>query len=121
MSKVNEIMLARNQGIAYALDKVKTEGIEALEEEAKYRNVTGMTMSKAEIKENYHKVANTAVLIAITSTIEILQDTYCFTDKQTNDFITVYQQRVNELSNDTDKLAECITKQEIKGINIMDF
>ena len=40
MSKINEYMSGRNDGMLLALKTVKEGGIEALEKEIKFRNIT---------------------------------------------------------------------------------
>lgn len=44
MAKVNELMEGRNQGLVLALKIAKEQGIEALEKEIQYRNITGVSM-----------------------------------------------------------------------------
>ncbi|MFT4144053.1 MAG: hypothetical protein QM644_06310 [Mobilitalea sp.] len=41
MSSIKDLMEGHNQGMAYALKIVKESGIEALEKEIKYGNISG--------------------------------------------------------------------------------
>lgn len=54
MSKMNERMEGRNQGIVFALELARKGGIEALEKEVANRNISGlsMTMAQKEVEKN---------------------------------------------------------------------
>lgn len=121
MSKVNDIMQARNQGIAYALKKAKEHGIEALEEEVKYRGISGQSIvyGTAEIRENYHKMAKHATELCIAIGINVLIDEYGFTKKQAQQFKDNFDGYVKQCLANRDKQAEIITRAEMQGIELI--
>ena len=45
--KINDYMAGREDGLLMALDIVKKDGVEALEKEVQFRNVTGIRMPLA--------------------------------------------------------------------------
>ena len=47
MAKRNDYITGREDGLLMALEIVKNEGVEALEKEIKFRNVTGMRTALA--------------------------------------------------------------------------
>jgi hypothetical protein len=66
MSKVNDLMQGRNQGLILALKIVHEGGIEALEKEIQYRNLSGVSLNltQKEIKDASWKVSVRATEVA---------------------------------------------------------
>lgn len=81
-------MMYRNEGMAYALRIAKEKGIEGLEEEIKFRNITQMPISvnrkEAEkfVEETKMNCLDTVLIMALN----VLNDEFDFSQEQLNQF-----------------------------------
>ena len=81
--KLNEYMAGREDGLLMALDIVKKGGVEALEKEIRFRNVTGKKdLDKATVKIKEQLLDTVTVLSVAT-----LHDEYDFGAKRCERFI----------------------------------
>lgn len=79
LSKINDLMCGRNQGLLMALNVVKEGGTEALEKEIEFRNLTGVSLNipRKELEEatKSMRIRATEVVIAL-SLITLLDEFY---------------------------------------------
>lgn len=99
MAKRNDYITGREDGLLMALEIVKKEGIEALEKEIEFRNITGIRtalarkdIDKATIKIKEHTVDTVTILSVAT-----LHDEFGFGAQRCSRFIGRFN-----------KKAECI-------------
>lgn len=115
MGKVNNLMEGRNQGLAMALRITKDGGIEALEKEIQYRNITGISLNltQQEIKDASYKAHVRATEVAIAISLVTLMDEFCFSRSQMHKFKAAFDKKVYEAANNDrsmDILQEYIDK-----------
>lgn len=116
MAKVNELMEGRNQGLVLALKIVKEQGIEALEEEIKYRNITGVSMKLTKTEMNAAttrmKIHSTRMAVAIA--LITLVDEFGMGRMQARKFKEHFDIKVDEIINnggDTTELLDRIRNE----------
>ncbi len=101
MGKTNDLMEGRNQGLALALRIVREGGVEALEKELQYRNVTGISLNLThqEIKDASYKAHVRATEVAIAISLVTLLDEYCFSRSQLTRYKAAFDAKVYEAAN----------------------
>ena len=121
MGKVNDIMQARNEGIAYAYRKASEQGLEELKKEIEFRNISGISIipSKGEMKANYKHMAMHATVVAISAAIVALKEEFEFSDYQAIQFKRKFDEKIQECLEDSNKLTEFVTKVEMIGIKLL--
>ena len=121
MSKVNDIMQARNEGIAYAYRMVSEQGLEALRKEVEFRNISGISIipTKGEMKAKYEHMAMHATVVAISTAIVALKEEFEFSDYQAIQFKRKFDEKIQECLADSNKLTEFVTKVEMIGIKLL--
>lgn len=89
MAGLNKEELARAQGIAFALRIAEKDGIEALREEAKKRNITGVSLniSHKELEKATINMRNMMFDTFLCFTVGILHDCYGFGEKRAREFV----------------------------------
>lgn len=104
MAKVNELMEGRNQGMVMALKIAKEQGIEALEKEIQYRNITGVSMklTKAEMNKATTSMKIHSTKMAIAISLITLVDEFGMGKMQARKFKETFDRRVDEISDDGD-------------------
>lgn len=109
MSKVNDKMEGRNEGIVFALKIAKDGGIEALEKEIQYRNITGISLNltKKEIQDASWKAHVRATEVAIAISLVTLLDEFSFSRYQLNKFKDAFDEKVMVAAN-SDKSMEIL-------------
>lgn len=115
MGKVNDLMEGRNQGLAMALRIAKEGGIEALEKEIHFRNITGISLNltQQEIQAASYKAHVRATEVAIAISLVTLMDEFCFSRNQMHKFKAAFDKKVYEAANNEksmDILQEYIDK-----------
>ena len=112
MSKVNDLMEGRNQGLALAFKVVKDGGIEALEKEIRYRNLTGISLNipRKEIEAATANINLRATEVAITISLITLLDEFCFSKYQAQKFKDFFDKKVDEILNDEITLQDYLTR-----------
>lgn len=104
MAKVNELMEGRNQGMVLALKIAKEQGIEALEKEIQYRNITGVSMklTKAEMNAATTRMKIHSTKMAIAISLITLVDEFGMGKMQARKFKETFDRRVDEICDDGD-------------------
>ena len=100
MGKIEAMMQGRNEGLAMALKIVKSGGVEALEEEIKHRNLTGIS-TKMTIQEEAvlrRQIKHEVTLAFIPLTILTLHDQFGFGKKRCLDFSERFRIKIDALS-----------------------
>mgnify|MGYP000880602296 FL=1 len=100
--KVNDLMTGRNQGMAMALKIVRDGGIEALEKEIEYRNLTGVSLNitRSELEQATTAIRLRATEVAIVISMITLLDEFCFSKYQARRYKEVFDQQVDRVLND---------------------
>lgn len=100
--KVNDLMHGRNQGLLMALKIVKDGGIEALEKEIKYRNLTGVSLNipRKELEAATTTIRLRATEVAIAISLITLLDEFCFSKYQAKKYKEVFDNQVEDILND---------------------
>ena len=99
MSSRNKEMQARTEGMAYALKIAGQGGIEELEKEIKFRNLTGISLnlSRKDLNTASEKIKEMTMDTFTILTVAVLHDEFGFGEKRCQRFID----RMN-------KKAECM-------------
>jgi hypothetical protein len=92
-------MQGRNQGLLLALDIAKEKGIEALEEEIKYRNITGIssTLKKSEVEKIIKEMQVHSTKMAIAVALITLLDEFGMGKMQVRKFKETFDAKVEEI------------------------
>ena len=100
--KVNDLMQGHNQGMAMALKIVRDGGIEALEKEIEYRNLTGVSLNitRPELEQATTAIRLRATEVAIAISLITLLDEFCFSKYQARRYKEVFDQQVDRVLND---------------------
>jgi hypothetical protein len=93
MSKINEYMSGRNDGMLLALKTVKEGGIEALEKEIKFRNITKLPshITKAESDKIIEDICNYTITTVGMLSLVVLYDEFDFRAKRLQRFLDRYK------------------------------
>jgi hypothetical protein len=124
LMKVNDLMEGRNEGMSMAFKIAKQGGIEALEKEVEYRNITGISLNltQQEIKDASYKAHVRATEVAIAISLITLMDEFCFSRSQMHKFKNAFDKNVYAAANSDksmDVLQEYIDKiRDDVGIEI---
>jgi len=104
MSKQNDIMYGRNQGLAFALDIVRNGGVEALEKEIRDRGITGISLnvSSCEIKAASWSASTHATEVAICIALVTLMDEFFFPKSQMQKFKQAFDDNVYKVTSNED-------------------
>ena len=110
--KVNDLMQGRNQGLVLALDIVRKGGIEALEKEIKYRNISGVstTLSKTEVEQAVHKMEFHATQMAIAVSLITLADEFGMGKMQAKKFKETFDKKVEDVCRNNGDTTEMIER-----------
>lgn len=102
MSKSQDIMLARNEGIEFALNIVKEQGIEALEEEVKFRNESGFgkKIDRKTLQAMREATEGVAIETLLINALNVLGDKFDFTSEQLNKFNDEFMNRIECIYDD---------------------
>ena len=89
MAKMNEYMAGREDGLQLALSIVKERGIEGLEEEIRFRNITGVhTMyAKKDLEKATMRIKEMTVDTFTVLSVATLRDEFDFWKKRCKRFI----------------------------------
>lgn len=110
--KIKDLMNGRNQGMAMALKIVKDGGIEALEKEIEYRNITGVSLNitRRELEEATTKIRLRATEVAIAISLITLLDEFCFSKYQARKYKEVFDKQVESILNDEATLDDYLKR-----------
>lgn len=80
MAKISDYMSGRQDGLLLALSIVKDGGVEALEEEIRYRNITGINtaLSRKELNEAAEKIKERTVDTLTVLSVATVRDEFGF-------------------------------------------
>ncbi len=121
MAKINELMNGRNQGLAFALKVVKEGGIEALENEIKSRNLSGVSLNitRKELEDATIKMRMHATEVSIIISMVALLEEFQFSKYQVQKFKATFDNKVNDILNDLVSMEEYLKVcKEKYGIEI---
>lgn len=82
--KINDYMVGRNEGMEYALKIVKSGGIEALENECKFRSVTNLPtqITRKYADKMIEKIKLNTIDTLLIMSLYVLRDEYEFGNKR---------------------------------------
>lgn len=114
MSKINSMMEARNQGIAFALKLAKAGGIEALEKEVEARKISGlsMTMAQKEVEHNIRTMQFHSTRVSIAIALITLLDEFRMSKMQVRKFKETFDRKVEEIIDKDGDTAELLARIE---------
>lgn len=94
--KINDYMTGREDGLLMALDIVKKDGVEALEKEVQFRNVTGirMPLAKKDLDKATIKIKEQLLDTVTVLAVATLHDEFGYGEKRLNKFIDEYQKQL---------------------------
>ncbi|MDF2608892.1 MAG: hypothetical protein K0R92_366 [Lachnospiraceae bacterium] len=101
MSNIKDLMEGRNQGMAFALKIARKGGIEALEKEIKYRNISGVSLNltQKDIREASKLVSIRATEVAIAISLVTLMDEFKMSRTQLHKFKAAFDELVYKAAN----------------------
>ena len=114
MSKINERMEGRNQGIVFALELARKGGIEALEKEVANRNISGlsMTMAQKEVEKNIRTMQFHSTRMSIAIALVTLLDEFRMSKMQVRKFKETFDRKVEEIIDNDGDTAELLARIE---------
>ena len=94
--KINDYMAGWEDGLMMALDIVKKDGVEALEKEIQFRNVTGirMPLAKKDLDKATVKIKEQLLDTVTVLSVATLHDEFGYGEKRLNKFIDEYQKQL---------------------------
>lgn len=100
--KINDYMTGREDGLLMALDIVKKDGIEALEKEVQFRNVTGihMPLAKKDLDKATVKIKEQLLDTVTVLSVATLHDEFGFGGKRCQRFIKRFNTKAECLVDD---------------------
>ncbi len=114
MSKMNDRMEGRNQGIVFALELARKGGIEALEKEVAVRNISGlsMTMAQKEVEKNIRTMQFHSTRMSIAIALITLLDEFGMGKFQVRKFKESFDKKVEEIIEKDGDTAEMLERIE---------
>ncbi|MFV0342811.1 MAG: hypothetical protein ACK5JH_07935 [Anaerocolumna sp.] len=114
MSKMNDRMEGRNQGIVFALEIAREGGIEALERLVAERNISGlsMTMSQKEIDKNKRIMQFNSTRMSIAIALITLLDEFGMGKYQVRKFKEAFDKKVEDIIEKNGDTAEMLERIE---------
>ena len=120
--KINDYMTGREDGLLMALDVVKKGGIEALEKEVRFRNVTGIrtALAKKDLDKATVKIKERLLDTVTVLSVATLHDEYGFGAKRCERFIERFNLKAECLVDDMASWDDYIrTIREELGIEMV--
>lgn len=110
---------ARMQGMLYAYNKAKEEGIEALSRDIKKRNITKMTLTASERDMDYcfNQLSKNLYNNSLTAVAYTLHDSFGFGKKRLHEFKKAFDKTV-EATYDLDYIGEHYVRLEDYAIEM---
>ena len=120
MGKQNDLNEGRSQGILYAYKIAKEKGIEALEEEIRYRNITNVNIlvPKAEMLKASEKIRAHCTTVAIVVALATLIEDYGYSEYMARDFKEKFDARAERDAVEDRDLEHDLMVISSKGISI---
>lgn len=120
--KINDYMAGREDGLLMALDIAKNGGIEALEKEIRFRNVTGIrtALAKKDLDKATIKIKERLLDTVTVLSVATLHDEYGFGAKRCMRFIERFNLKAECLVDDMASWEDYIQAiQEELGIEMV--
>lgn len=121
MAKRNDYITGREDGLLMALEIVKNEGVEALEKEIKFRNVTGIrtALAKKDINRATIKIKEQTVDTVTILSVATLHDEFGFGTQRCDRFIKRFNKKAECIMDDMTSWNDYIkTIKEELGIEL---
>ena len=120
MGKQNDLNEGRSQGSLYAYKIAKEKGIEALEEEIRYRNITNVNIlvPKAEMLKASEKIRAHCTTVSIVVALATLIEDYGYSEYMARDFKDKFDARAERDAMEDKDLERDLMIISSKGITI---
>jgi len=114
MSRVKEQMEFRNQGMALALKFIHEGGVEELEKEIAFRNISGVSLNipRKDLEEATINMRIRATKVAIAISLITLREEFYFSKMQAKKFKDTFDGKVDSILSDEDTLEEYLKRIE---------
>lgn len=102
MSKLDQYMQGRTEGMEFALRLAKDKGIEELEEEVRFRNRTGVSLNltRQELAAGSQNIKNMTFDTMLAMSMMVLRDEFDFGKKRLERFKDRFTQKAASLAGD---------------------
>lgn len=102
MSKLDQYMQGRTEGMEFALRLAKDKGIEELEKEVRFRNRTGVSLNltRQELAAGSQNIKNMTFDTMLAMSLMVLRDEFDFGKKRLERFKDRFTQKATSLADD---------------------
>lgn len=102
MSKLDQYMRGRTEGMEFALRLAKDKGIEELEKEVRFRNRTGISLNltRQELAAGSQNIKNMTFDTMLAMSLMVLRDEFDFGKKRLERFKDRFTQKATSLADD---------------------
>lgn len=102
MSKLDQYMQGRTEGMEFALRLAKDKGIEELEKEVRFRNRTGVSLNltRQELAAGSQNIKNMTFDTMLAMSLMVLRDEFDFGKKRLERFKDRFAQKATSLADD---------------------
>ena len=122
MAKRNDYITGREDGLLMALEIVKNEGVEALEKEIEFRNITGIrtALAKKDINRATIKIKEQTVDTVKILSVATLHDEFGFGTQRCDRFIKRFNKKAECIMDDMASWNDYIKmiKEELKAYGL---
>lgn len=121
MSKLDQYMQGRTEGMEFALRLAKDKGIEELEKEVRFRNRTGVSLNltRQELAAGSQNIKNMTFDTMLAMSLMVLRDEFDFGKKRLERFKDRFTQKATSLTDDYCTWLDIIdTIKEETGIDL---
>ena len=121
MSKLDQYMQGRTEGMEFALRLAKDKGIEELEKEVRFRNRTGISLNltRQELAAGSQNIKNMTFDTMLAMSLMVLRDEFDFGKKRLERFKDRFTQKATSLADDYCTWLDIIdTIKEETGIDL---
>lgn len=102
MAKADKIHEARMQGMYYAFNAIKKDGMEAFAKELQFRQAFGVTLfnTEKELKEYADTIINRSMQVILVFAVATMHDEFGFGEKRCKQFIDRFNIKAGCLADD---------------------
>lgn len=102
MSKLDQYMQGRTEGMEFALRLAKDKGIKELEKEVRFRNRTGVSLNltRQELAAGSQNIKNMTFDTMLAMSLTVLRDEFDFGKKRLERFKDRFTQKATSLADD---------------------
>lgn len=121
MSKLDQYMQGRTEGMEFALRLAKDKGIEELEKEVRFRNRTGVSLNltRQELAAGSQNIKDMTFDTMLAMSLMVLRDEFDFGKKRLERFKDRFTQKATSLADDYCTWLDIIdTIKEETGIDL---